>query len=172
MKDVNKFSEGFNSLSHYLKGFAYKLTNDLHKAEDLFQDTALLAFRYQQKFIEGTNLKAWLSTIMKNTFINNFRRKQRRGEYFNSDLLSDISKETVSNNGEHNLSMGELQQMIDGLKEDLKQPFAMAYEGYKYQEISAKIGVPEGTVKSRIFMARKQLKSHIKSIKMQESLVL
>ena len=72
-----EFTYQFNTFSQYLRGFAYKLTRDTHSAEDLFQETALRAFDNKEQFRQSTNMKAWLSTIMKNTFINNFRRKQR-----------------------------------------------------------------------------------------------
>lgn len=162
MNDTCCFASDFNSLSAFLKGFAFKLTNDHHKAEDLFQDTALLAYKNKDKYQTGTNLKAWLSTIMRNTFINNFRQKQRQGEVVESAMLYVNEKRTVGNDGEGYLIEGELVSMIDNLEESVKQPFVMAYHGYKYHEISKAMNLPEGTIKSRIFVARKALKNQIK----------
>ena len=158
------FSIDFNHYGPYLKAFALKLTNDHHQAEDLFQDTALLAFRHQEKFQVGTNLKAWLSTIMKNTFINHYRKKQRHGLVFDGSKeqsLLDSGKVSIFNDGESNLTVEELETMINGLNEPIKKPFTMANSGYKYEEIAETMNLPLGTVKSRIFMARKALQKQL-----------
>ncbi|MEM6967085.1 MAG: sigma-70 family RNA polymerase sigma factor, partial [Bacteroidota bacterium] len=155
-------------LSSYLRGFAMKLTRDKTLAEDLFQETALSAFRHQSKFRKDTNLKAWLSTIMKNCFINGYRKNQRRNE------LQDTSAEsyflnsfegTAENEGEMNVNIAEITEVIDSLDEGFRMPFLMAYEGYQYDEIQVAMGnVPMGTVKSRIHHARKILKSKIREM--------
>ncbi len=166
MKTFN-FSTEFNALSRYLRAFAYKLTNDYHLSEDLFQDTAVLAFRYQNKFTPGSNLRAWLTTIMKNTFFNDFRKKQRKGAIqlsHEANYLFDSNKKNATNNdGESNLVMEELYEIVETLNENVKQPFLMYYLGHKYSEISDRMELPLGTIKSRIFIARKELKERIKA---------
>jgi len=161
---VSSFTADFNSLSHYLKSFALKLTQDIHKAEDLFQDTAFRAFKHQDKFSRDSNLKAWLSTIMKNTFINNFRVKKRRANVFDTTpenyLLNSEAKE-IPNDGEGKLALDDLHQLIENLDERYKSPFLMMYQGYKYDEICTHLDLPIGTVKSRIFLARNALKEQI-----------
>lgn len=161
--NICHFTNDFKTQSTFLKSFAYKLTKDYHKAEDLFQDTALLAYRNKDKYIMGTNLKAWLCTIMRNTFINNFRRKKRQGIIIDSDLAFQPESGITHNEGESELVAGELIALIDTLDDHLKQPFVMAYHGYKYQEISEVMNLPLGTIKSRVFLARKVLKKQIKA---------
>lgn len=164
---TNNFLLEFNALSGYLRSFALKLTNDAHAAEDLFQDTALRAFKHQDKFSSDSNLKAWLCTIMKNTFINNFRKKKRRGQILgDTKNLTFMDPESMSarNEGEGNVLIEELQDLIDTLDDNLREPFLMAYQGYKYEEICQHLSLPVGTVKSRIFCARKELKYQIKKL--------
>ncbi len=162
---TDKFLQNFESLSQYLKAFAIKLTRDKNVADDLFQETALNAFRHRHKFKEDTNMKAWLSTIMKNSFINQFRKKQRRnqiqdrteGSYFLNSFGG-----TVNNDGEVNVSVEELNNLINGLADGYRIPFQMAYQGYQYDEIKTAMGdIPMGTIKSRIHHARKILKNRI-----------
>lgn len=166
MKTFN-FSTEFDALSTYLRSFAYKLTNDHHLSEDLYQDMAVLAYRHQHKFESGTNLRAWLCTIMKNIFINNFRKKKKRNivqlSHDNSYLLDSNERHSTHNSGESNLVMEELYSVIDSLNEDLKEPFLMYYLGHKYEEISLTLDKPLGTIKSKIFSARKELKNKIKT---------
>lgn len=160
-----EFTYKFNTLSRYLRAFALKLTRDVHLAEDLFQDTALRAFDNQDKFASSTNMKAWLSTIMKNTFINNFRRKQRWGKIMvqtSEDYIMDSEHKAVQNDGEIKLTGEALEKLVNQLEDPLKTPFIMVFQGYKYHEIADHMDLPLGTIKSRIFMARRTLKKQIK----------
>ncbi|WP_170110398.1 RNA polymerase sigma factor [Flavilitoribacter nigricans] len=162
-----EFTYKFNTLSHYLRSFAYKLTRDSHLAEDLFQDTALRAFNNQDKFVKSTNMKAWLSTIMKNTFINNFRRKQRWSKVIiqtDENYLMENESKAVWNKGEEKVSGEALEQLVNDLDEGMRVPFLMMLQGFKYHEIADRMELPLGTIKSRIFMARRQLKEQIKKL--------
>ncbi len=162
-----EFTYKFNTLSHYLRSFAYKLTRDAHLAEDLFQDTALRAFNNQDKFVRSTNMKAWLSTIMKNTFINNFRRRQRWNKVIiqtDESYLMENEAKAVWNKGEEKVSGEALEQLVNQLDDGMKTPFLMMLQGFKYHEIADKMDLPLGTVKSRIFIARRQLKEQIKTL--------
>ncbi len=158
---ANNFYSEVKPFELLLKSVAYNLTKSNVDAEDLLQDTYFKAWKSIKGFKEGTNLKAWLVTIMKNTFINNYRKKKRE-------------METISKPGEindHMLHQGALQVEpgvrilinetlktgIDGLKPDMKVIFMKYFEGYKYQEIADEFDLPLGTVKSRIFLARKEL---------------
>lgn len=159
--NTNTFACDFNNLSQYLRAFAFKLTKDSQLADDLFQDTALRAFKNKDKFSANSNMKAWLSTIMKNIFINNFRSKKRWEKVLDnsdSDNLMNLEKNPTHNEGERQLYMDELYELIEGLDEGQKQPLLMRYQGYKYEEISEHMELPLGTIKSRIFLARKVLK--------------
>lgn len=159
------FNEKFNSLTPSLKSFAYNLTKDNEEAKDLYQETAFRAITNRDKFKAGTNLKAWLFTIMKNIFINNYRKKSKANTIVDTtDNLYFINSSStiVSNGAGTNIQMDELNGMIKGLEDSIRVPFEMHYEGYKYQEIADQLELPLGTVKSRIFFARKELKSTIK----------
>ncbi len=144
-----------------LRGFALKLTQDPDDANDLVQDTMLKAFINKEKFQEGTNLKGWLYTIMKNIFINNYRRMVK-GNIFTDNTENQFyinyASNTTKNDGESSLVMKEMTAAIDLLSENLKTPFLMSYQGYKYEEIATFLSVPLGTVKIRIHVARQRLK--------------
>lgn len=160
-----EFTYQFNTFSQYLRGFAYKLTRDTHSAEDLFQETALRAFDNKEQFRQSTNMKAWLSTIMKNTFINNFRRKQRWEKIIiqtDESYLIESDRKAAWNEGERKVSSEAIEQLIESLDPSLKTPFIMILKGYKYQEIADEMGIPIGTVKSRVFVARQVLKDKLK----------
>ncbi len=160
-----EFSMQFQELSHMLRSFAYNLTKDSDAAKDLYQETAYRALTNRDKFKPGTNLKAWLFTIMKNIFINNYRKKKKANTIFDStDNLYYINsgKKTISNSAESNIMEEELKKMISELDDSTRIPFVMHYEGYKYQEIADTLDLPLGTVKSRIFFARKELKKEIR----------
>ena len=156
-----EFNSNFYALKQVMESFAYHLTKNFEDAKDLYQETAFRAMSNRDKFRPGTNFKAWLLTIMKNIFINNYRKKVKKKTIIDStDNLYYINSgaNTISNGAERNILMDELQAMIDSLDESLKVPFTMHYEGFKYQEIADELELPLGTVKSRIFFARKELK--------------
>ena len=158
------FQNKVNSLAPMLNSFAYNLTKNAEDAKDLFQETAFRAFNNKDKYRPGTNLKAWLFTIMKNIFINNYRKKMKANTiqdstenlyYLNSGSVS------ITNSAESEIMLKELHIMVERLEDTLRVPFMMHYEGFKYQEIAEDLDLPLGTVKSRIFFARKELKSMI-----------
>ena len=168
MEAMNKFefNKSFNLLTPSLKSFAYNLTKDSEEAKDLYQETAIRAITNREKFRAGTNLKAWLFTIMKNIFINNYRKKSKTNTIMDStdNMYFLNSSDAIINNGAGtNIMMEELHGMIKNLDESIRVPFEMHYVGYKYQEIADQLELPLGTVKSRIFFARKELKSQIMS---------
>lgn len=159
------FNKKFDSLTIPLKSFAYNLTKDREEAKDLYQETAFKAITNREKFRAGTNLKAWLFTIMKNIFINNYRKKAKANTIIDTTdnmYFINSSSTIVSNGAGTNIQMEELNKMINYLDDTIKVPFEMHYIGYKYQEIADKLELPLGTVKSRIFFARKELKKAIK----------
>lgn len=160
------FQFNFDSLTSSLNAFAYNLTKNREEAEDLYQETAFRAFTNKEKFRPGTNFKAWLFTIMKNIFINNYRKRSKMNTIMDStdnDYYINSGKNKVKNDGESVILLKELNNMIESLDSDFKVPFKMHFTGYKYQEIADDLGLPLGTVKSRIFFARKELKDKIKS---------
>jgi len=159
-----EFTTRLDQLSAILHSFAYNLTKDSEAARDLYQETAYRAIKNKEKFSPGTNLKAWLFTIMKNIFINNYRRKMKANTIIDTtenQYYINSGKNTVKNGAYSNIMLTELTGMVDGLDESTRIPFQMHYEGYKYQEIADELSLPLGTVKSRIFFARKELKEMI-----------
>ncbi|MEL7223182.1 MAG: RNA polymerase sigma factor, partial [Bacteroidota bacterium] len=144
---------------------AYSLTKNTEDARDLYQETAFRALTNREKFRPGTNLKAWLFTIMKNIFINNYRKKVKSKTITDStdnQYYINSGTNVIPNRAESSIMMKELTKMIDHLDDSIRIPFLMHYQGYKYQEIADHLELPLGTVKSRIFFARKDLKSQIK----------
>jgi len=159
-----EFVNKFNQTTSLLNAFAYNLTKNVDDARDLFQETAYRAIKNQEKFRPGTNFKAWLMTIMKNIFINDYRKKVKRNTFSDStdnNFFLNSGARTEVNSGEANMLIDELSAMIDDLQEGFKVPFMLHYKGYKYHEISDHMNLPLGTVKSRIFFARKELKKKI-----------
>ncbi len=160
-----EFNTQFKNLSSMLQAFAYNLTKNTEDAKDLFQETAYRAMTNRDKFHPGTNLKAWLFTIMKNIFINNYRKKVKANTIMDSTenlFYINSGATTISNAGDSNIMVKELTQMVDSLEESIRIPFMMHYQGFKYQEIADHFDLPLGTVKSRIFFARKELKELVK----------
>lgn len=160
-----EFDNKFNKMSTLLHSFAYNLTKNGEDAKDLFQETAFRAMTNREKFRDGTNFKAWLFTIMKNIFINNYRKKVKANTIIDStDNLYYInsSQNITDNKAESTMLMKELSSRIEKLDGSIRIPFMMHYKGFKYQEIAEELDLPLGTVKSRIFFARKELKQVIK----------
>lgn len=158
----------FNNLlvsnADFLKPFAITLTHDNEAAKDLFQETLFRALANKDKYHVGTNIKAWLYTIMRNIFINNYRRKAKQQTIFDStpnEFLLNSSQATASNTAVSSLQLKDIQQAIHGLPQIFRNPFLLYFDGYKYHEIADMLGEPLGTIKSRIHFARKLLKEQI-----------
>lgn len=152
-----EFSNRFENFRPLFMGFSMKLTRDINNAADLLQESFLKAFECIDRFEEGTNFKAWMSTIIRNTFINNYRKIKVRIN--NADKVRNLSPVETTNAGYSNIEMQRITNFINMLPEDQSVPFMMYFEGYQYDEIAEIINVPIGTIKSRIFYARKFLKS-------------
>jgi RNA polymerase sigma-70 factor (ECF subfamily) len=162
-----EFNRKFQELSGSLRAFAYNLTKDDEEAKDLYQETAFRAISNRDKFRMDTNLKAWLFTIMKNIFINNYRKKSKANTIFDkTDNLYFLNSGSVAidNAAGTNILMKELKDMMMSLEDSIRVPFEMHFIGYKYQEIADQLDLPLGTVKSRIFFARKALRNKIEHL--------
>ena len=161
-----EFNHQLTSLEKALERFAMSLTSNREDAKDLVQETYLKALSYREKYMSNTNLKAWVYTIMKNSFINNYRRSVRDNTTF--DNTKDLyylngSSTGYESNPESVLSAGEIQSHIARLDDDLRIPFQMHQDGYKYKEIAEELNLKIGTVKSRIFFGRKKLMESIEN---------
>lgn len=158
----------FNQLllqnADFLKPFAVNLTRDTEAANDLYQETLYKALANREKYNVGTNIKAWLFTIMRNIFINNYRRKAKQKTIFDNtpnEFLINQKQVTVSNAAESDMRIKEINAAIQGLPEIFRTPFLLYFDGYKYNEIADVLHEPLGTIKSRIHFARKLLKEQI-----------
>ncbi len=157
---IMEFNGRLIGLEVPLTRFALKLTTNRDDAEDLLQDTFLKAITYRNNFEESTNLKAWTYTIMKNTFINNYRKNARQNTVFdNTKDLYFLSRNCDTSNVEPDsiFREKEINGIIEQLNNELKIPFRMYIQGFKYKEIADILGLKIGTVKSRIFFSRKKL---------------
>jgi RNA polymerase sigma-70 factor (ECF subfamily) len=161
---VLQFNQRVIEASTILKPFAIRLTRDSEDAHDLIQETMFRAISNADKFEEGTNLKAWLFTIMKNIFINDYRKKIKRNTVIDStdNLFYINSSKSITNNGERSFIMQDIRAALMRISSELRVPFMMHYKGFKYHEIAQKLNLPLGTVKSRIFFARKELKDQLR----------
>ena len=120
------------------------------------------AFKYREKFRHDTNLKAWLFTIMKNTFINNYRKLSRitfQADSNENAYTIPVKDTSLDGAPENKVQYDELLEVVQSIKPEFRIPFEMHYNGYKYHEISEKLNIPLGTVKTRIFYARKELQA-------------
>ena len=158
----------FNDLllnnSGTLRPFAVSLTRDQESAKDLYQETLYKALANRDKYSTGTNIKAWLLTIMRNIFINDYRRRVKQRTIFDNtanEYLINSGKVTVENGGEHALQLQEINQAIYKLPQIFKTPFLLYFEGYRYHEIAYSLNEPLGTIKSRIHFARRLLKDQL-----------
>ncbi len=160
-----EFNHKLLGLQKNLKYFAYTLTSNYDDAQDLVQETFVKALTNRDKFTADTNLKAWTFTIMKNTFINNYRQNIRNNTILDKtdDLYYlNLSKESNIGLPDSNYRVKEIQREIAKVDGDQRKPFEMYNAGYKYKEIADKLDLSIGTVKSRIFFTRKKLMQAIK----------
>lgn len=148
-----------------LLSFALKLTLNRDEAQDLVQDTTLKALNNEEKFVDNTNFKGWMLTIMRNIFINNYRKTARENTLVdNSDDLFHLNlpQDSGLDTPDGAFAVNEITSIISQFPEDFRQPFSMHIAGYKYEEISEILSMPLGTVKSRIFFTRKRLREILK----------
>ncbi len=161
---ATEFNQILVSQADFLKPFAINLTRDSEAANDLFQETLYKALANHEKYNAGTNIKAWLFTIMRNIFINDYRRKAKQKTIFDNtpnDYLLNYQQPAINNDAESDMRLKEITKAVDDLPEIFKVPFKLYFEGYKYNEIAEVLAEPLGTIKSRIHFARKLLKEQI-----------
>ncbi len=163
-----QFEEKLLDIQGNMHAFARSLTMDEFDAQDLIQDTTLKVLNNQDKFVENVNFKAWVLTIMRNIFINNYHRITKRHKIvdYETDIHAlPILSEGGENTPEGSMNLKEITRAISSLNPALKEPFSMHISGYKYHEIAEHLNVPLGTVKSRIFLARKELQTILKDLR-------
>ena len=141
-----------------MRPFAITLTRNHEAAKDLCQETLYKAFAYRDKYRPDTNIRAWLYTIMRNIFINEYRRKERKKLIFNEIKHTQDHFESSS---EINVRLKEINQSIYQLPSIFKTACLLYLQGYKYHEIADSLNEPLGTIKSRIHFAKKMLHNKI-----------
>ena len=150
-----------------LRPFAFKLTKSQEETADLIQDTFYKALTNQEKFSAGTNMKGWLFTIMRNIFINDYHKKKRGlkvNDLSENQYVLDRVSPTERNASEGVFLDEYIQRAMIGISDDFINPFMMHFSGFRYTEIAAALGVPLGTVKSRIFFARKEMQANLRNL--------
>ncbi|MDE6234936.1 MAG: RNA polymerase sigma factor [Muribaculaceae bacterium] len=164
MKSNETFKSRLLGLQGNLLSFAYQLTSNREAAQDLLQDTTLKALDNEEKYVDNVNFKGWIFTIMRNIFINNYRQTVRQATVVDrtEDLYHlNISQESGLTTPEGSVAVKEISNALNSFSEEYRVPFNMYVAGYKYHEIADKLGLPLGTVKSRIFFARKRLREEL-----------
>ena len=156
------FQTRLMSLQANMLNFAYILTSNRDDAYDLVQDTTLKVLDNADKYVENTNFKGWVFTIMRNIFINNYRRIARSATVIDQteDLYHlNLCQDSGIDSPEGSFGAAEITDAINSFPEKYRVPFSMHVAGYKYNEIADEMGLPLGTIKSRIFYARQQLQT-------------
>ncbi|NOT76750.1 MAG: RNA polymerase sigma factor [Cyclobacteriaceae bacterium] len=159
-----EFDSSISELRPTLRTFTYRFTSNREESQDLVQDTILKALKYRKKFRKDTNLKGWLFTIMRNTFINNYRKTQRErtSHDYSKDLyFLNVEDEHTFNRPVESMEFKEVWRKMNNIKDELLIPFKMHATGYKYHEIAEFLKLPIGTVKNRIFHARKEIQKKL-----------
>lgn len=156
-----KFQDRLLSLQSNMLNFAYILTSNRDDAYDLLQDTTLKALDNEEKYAENTNFKGWVFTIMRNIFINNYRRAARIATHVDTteDLYHlNLPQGSGYQSPENSYTVNEIQDAINKFSDDYRRPFSMHLASYRYAEIAKRMHLPVGTIKSRIYYARQRLR--------------
>ncbi len=163
-----QFQERLLNLQSNLLNFAYMLTSNRDEAQDLLQDTTLKALDNEDKYVDNVNFKGWVFTIMRNIFINNYRRIVRNNTVVDQteDLYHlNLPQESGFDTPDGSYTVKEIMKVINSFSDEYRIPFSMHIAGYKYYEIAERMQLPLGTVKSRIFFARQRLQIILKDYK-------
>ena len=167
-----EFNQLLTSNVDFLKPVAITFTRDPDAAADLYQETLYKALANRDKYNVGTNIRAWLYTIMRNIFINNYRRKAKQNVIFeqsSEDSIINKLASPVANSAESMVEVKYIQKAIYELPDVFRHPLVLYFDGYKYHDIAGMLEQPLGTIKSRIHFARKLLKSQLSRYSSQES---
>ncbi len=164
MKSLN-FKRDLLGVQDELLRFAYKLTANREEANDLLQETSLKALDNEDKYTPDTNFKGWMYTIMRNIFINNYRKVMRDQTFVDQTenmYHLNLSQDSGFDSTEGAYDIKEIHRVVNSLPKEYKIPFSMHVSGFKYREIADKLELPLGTVKSRIFFTRQRLQQQLR----------
>jgi len=165
------FEDKLIDLQNNMMNFALTLTSNREEAKDLIQETTLRALDNKEKYYENVNFKGWVFTIMHNIFVNNYRRVVRSQTMIDqTDNLYHLNmpQDSGFDTPEGAYTVAEIVKVINSFTDEYKVPFSMHVSGYKYEEIAKQLGLPIGTVKSRIFFARKRLQEMLADYRYQD----
>jgi RNA polymerase sigma-70 factor (ECF subfamily) len=166
--NATQFEKQVLGLQDNMFNFAMMLTGNRDDAYDLLQDTTLKALDNQEKYVDNVNFKGWVLTIMRNIFINNYRKIVRNQTIVDQteDLYQlNLSQDSGFETPDGSYTVKEINKAITELNSELKIPFSLYIAGYKYNEIAEKLSLPLGTIKSRIFFARQKLQTELKDMR-------
>jgi len=158
------FNETLALHSDFLKPYAHSLTKNTDDADDLYQETLFRALMNIDKFKLGTNLKAWLYAIMRNIFINDYRKRKKFGKTeggVTEQVMLYSGHINRDNTGWNSVRLQEVKKAVENLPDAYRESFELYYMGFKYQDIAGILDEPLGTIKSRIHFARKILASKL-----------
>jgi RNA polymerase sigma-70 factor (ECF subfamily) len=159
---VSKFLTLYQPIANKLHGYALRLTGNNMEAEDLVQETVFRAYKNLNSYHDGSNFKAWMNTIMRNMFINNYRKQKIREATGGVEKYAQEKGLYVFNEGYNNLRRDEFLGALGKLDEIYLRPLLMVGEGYQYEEMAKSLNIPVGTLKSRIHHGRKKLRKILK----------
>ena len=161
-----EFVELYQQNEAALQNFAYKLTHNRSGAKDLVQETALKAFRAFRNFRKGTSFKSWTFTILKNTFISDYRKRMRRPTIHNEPADVEFAlKQHTENKALSTFQVNYINQSMQLLSYKSRMPLELYIQGYQYNEIADMLNIPIGTVKSRINYGRTKMKKILNGFK-------
>ena len=156
------FEEKVSEYIDSLYNLALRMTQHKQDAEDLTQEAVLRAYRFLTKFEEGTNFKAWIMAILRNVFINEYRRKMKEPQKIEFEEAEDFITIPEISGVQEEIFSAELKSSIDKLPEELRTTIILFYvEEFSYKEIAKIMDVPVGTVMSRLYTARQALKRQL-----------
>ena len=163
---TSSFNIEISKIESLLFGFAMRLTRNKENAKDLMQETLMRCYDKRDRFHEGTNFKSWVTTVMHNSYINHYRKTKTKNKVIKpvEDFSYISENKSTQGNAESIIFLDELKKMVNNLSDTYKVPFKMYTEGFHYDEIAEKLDLPMGTVKSRIFYARKKLSAKVTNL--------
>ena len=162
------FTQNLLGMQSELHRFAMKLTADKEEADDLLQETSLKALDNEDKYTPDTNFKGWMYTIMRNIFINNYRKTVRDQTFVDQTenlYHLNLPQDSGFDSTEGNYDLKEIRRIVNSLPKEYRVPFSMYISGFKYREIADRLGLPIGTIKSRIYFTRQRLQRDLKDFR-------
>lgn len=162
-----KILEHINSLYN----LAIRMTQNKQDAEDLVQEASLKAYRYFDRFKQGTNFRAWIMAISRNIYINNYRKRRKEPKKIEFEEVQDFISLPEINNAQEEIFSEVIKSAIDKLPEELRTTLTLFYvDGFSYKEIAKIMDCPLGTVMSRLYTARQILKGQLSAYTKQRGL--